>query len=372
MIRKILKLLWCLGFVLMLSSCSPGSKKDVAKEVKQNEEVTIKEITAGEEEKTEKTKTEASDLSKTESTKDEQIVKDELRDKDEQNDEVEQDDEVEQNDEGEQNDEEGLNDYDDAYVEKAFDGLTNTKADLGTEFILEKGDHTVESDVSSLESQIKALLATKQGNWSVYFKRMDSGESFVINDQKMVAASLIKLFVYGAVRQKIESGSLTTPYENTLRSMITVSDNTACNTLVDAVGGFDSINGFIQSIGCMNSQMNRKMLVQGTENYTSTKDCGQVLEMVLNGTYVSKTTSDQLLEALKSQTRTGKIPRGVPAGVQTANKTGELAGIENDAAIIFSNGGVYILCVMSENGSSGNQVSAIQEISSAAYQYMNP
>ncbi len=38
---------------------------------------------------------------------------------------------------------------------------------------------------------------------------------------------------------------------------------------------------------------------------------------------------------LKAQQLRSKIPDGVPSGVQTANKTGELDTVENDAAIVF-------------------------------------
>ena len=50
---------------------------------------------------------------------------------------------------------------------------------------------------------------------------------------------------------------------------------------------------------------------------------------------------------LKAQTRTSKIPAGVPDGVETANKTGELNTVENDAAIVFKKDAPYVLVVMS-------------------------
>lgn len=58
--------------------------------------------------------------------------------------------------------------------------------------------------------------------------------------------------------------------------------------------------------------------------------------------------SDQILDLLKQQQRRSKIPAGVPTGVTVANKTGELLTVENDAAIVFTKSGDYILTVMSE------------------------
>ena len=61
------------------------------------------------------------------------------------------------------------------------------------------------------------------------------------------------------------------------------------------------------------------------------------------------THSQDMLELLKAQERTGKIPAGIPDGVETANKTGELENVENDAAIVWAGEHPYIVCIMSSN-----------------------
>ena len=62
-------------------------------------------------------------------------------------------------------------------------------------------------------------------------------EAISIHDRAMVAASLIKLFVYGAARQKIESDksqeAVPASVEDDLRLSITISDNDACNRLIE-------------------------------------------------------------------------------------------------------------------------------------------
>ena len=110
--------------------------------------------------------------------------------------------------------------------------------------------------------------------------------------------------------------------------MINVSDNSACNNLISAVG-MSNVNEFAAKNGYKATQLNRKMLVSnGKENYTSAADCGKMLEKVLKGTYVSKHASERILEkGLKAQQRRSKIPAGVPSGVETANKTGELNNV---------------------------------------------
>ena len=66
----------------------------------------------------------------------------------------------------------------------------------------------VESAMTQLQQSVQAMVNSYSGVWSVYVKRLDTGESFVINDSSMVAASLIKLYVYGAIGQAEESGQI--------------------------------------------------------------------------------------------------------------------------------------------------------------------
>ena len=70
------------------------------------------------------------------------------------------------------------------------------------------------------------------------------------------------------------------------------------------------------------------------ENYTSVADCANFLKDIYNGKYAY---SSSMIDVLKQQQRTSKIPAGIPAGITTANKTGELSNVENDAAIIYAN-----------------------------------
>ena len=73
----------------------------------------------------------------------------------------------------------------------------------------------------------------------------------------------------------------------------------------------------------------------------------------------------------KAQERTAKIPAGVPSEVVTANKTGELDNVENDAAIIYGDNGAYILCViMNDLQDTARGREAIKKLSSDVYRYM--
>ena len=223
--------------------------------------------------------------------------------------------------------------------------------------------------MADLKTSLENEIASYSGQWSLYLRNVDTGEEIRINDQPMVAASLIKLYVAGAYMEKVESGDLSADHEPKMDIMLDRSDNDAANTLIDLVGK-DNINSFCQQHEFTSSQINRKMLeASSKENYTSTADCGEVLQEVLAGTYVSKSASEEILQDLQRQQRTSKIPAGVPSDVKTANKTGELDYVENDAAIVWAPAATYILCIMSSNADSMSGARQnIVNLSSEVYQ----
>ena len=90
-------------------------------------------------------------------------------------------------------------------------------------------------------------------------------------------------------------------------------------------------------------------------------------------TYVSADASERLENLMLDQEHRQKIPSGLPYGTVCANKTGELSDIQNDSAIVWSDGCDYVLIVMSEgNRSEGSAVREISNISSIVYDYFNP
>lgn len=234
----------------------------------------------------------------------------------------------------------------------------NTPDTLENEAVLEPpASNASDSGIgnaSSLDGPIQDLIAsqyTAGGSVAVSAGRISDGALSQVNNHSMQAASLIKLFVAGCMYETMGD---TSPYESQISSMISVSDNTACNSLVAVLGGGDAqagmavINEYCMNHGFSETHMGRLMLQPNDldDNYTSVQDCGNFLMSIYNGSLAG---SSQILQYMKQQERRSKIPAGVPSGVETANKTGELDFVENDAAIIFHPSGAYVLCVMSEN-----------------------
>lgn len=247
-----------------------------------------------------------------------------------------------------------------------------------------------DSSMDNLLNQVQSLLPTDNGTWSVYVCNLLKDSDGTINDTPMQAASLIKLYIMGAVYENygtIAQSHNSEEIDSNISAMISVSDNDAANTLVNWLGngndaaGMAKVNNFCQEHGFTSTQMNRLLLAgkENGDNYTSVKDCGTFLKQiyqVVNGTLPSSTlaNADAMYFQLKTQQRKNKIPAQLPEGVGTANKTGELDTVENDAAIIYdtAKGIDLVVCFMSQDlTDTGAAQSTIAVDARAIYGYYN-
>lgn len=225
---------------------------------------------------------------------------------------------------------------------------------------LEEMPATTEMPDTTLQEKVDSLYqsaAQYGGTWSI--GAIAPGEVVCVsaNRRAMPSASLIKLYVAACVQRDREKLAALEQYpgetDALFSKMLSQSDNDATNTLTrrlgggDAIAGMGVVNAYCKEQGYNDTTMGRLMLdfSSQTDNYTSVADCCAFLRGVLDGKVPG---ASNILTALKKQERTEKIPAGVPLGVQTANKTGELDTVENDAAIIWKGGRPYILCVMTD------------------------
>ena len=247
-----------------------------------------------------------------------------------------------------------------------------------------------DSRMDALLNQVQTLLPQDNGTWSVYVCNLLKDSDGTVNDTPMQAASLIKLYIMGAVYENYDSlaqSHSADTLDSNISAMITVSDNDAANTLVNWLGngddaaGMSVVNQFCQAHGFTSTQMNRLLLAssENGDNYTSAKDCGTFLKeiyQIVNGTISDSTlpNAEAMYYQLKMQQRKNKIPAQMPDGVHTANKTGELDTVENDAAIIFdtAKGIDLVICFMSQDlNDTATAQNTIATDARAIYGYYN-
>ena len=130
--------------------------------------------------------------------------------------------------------------------------------------------------------------------------------------------------------------------------MVSVSDNTAANILIDRLG-MDAINTECKALGLYKTVLGRKMLdfeakKAGRDNFTTAGDMALLLEALHSGAHLPYENRKRMMEILSSQKLNTKLPGLIPLldvdDVEQflAHKTGELPGNEHDVGIFFYGG----------------------------------
>lgn len=157
--------------------------------------------------------------------------------------------------------------------------------------------------------------------------------------------------------------------------MVVLSDNTATNVLIDAVG-MANVTSRMAALGLPETRLRRKMIdlgaaLRGDENVSTPAELARLLEIIYRGEGLKKESQEGLLAILKKSKATS-LRRGVPSAVAVANKPGTLDGVEVDAGIVYVERRPYILAVMTtylSDNAAGE--AAITSASRAAFEYFD-
>ena len=225
-------------------------------------------------------------------------------------------------------------------------------------------------EAAGLQAILDSFVQDRQEGWDVRVESLSADISAAASanapaEHGFVSASIIKLYIAGAVYEDIEEGGLDhDSVIDDLKRMLQRSDNSAANRLTRALGDGDAeaglarVTGFARSIGCQDTQHNRLMLdFNGKENYTSAKDCAIALRRIYEGQYVNSVWSAEMLSIMKGQVNHARINKYLPKGTVVADKTGTLYPQSNGGVgIVFSPKGDYIICMICNGYQNGDAV----------------
>jgi beta-lactamase class A len=203
-------------------------------------------------------------------------------------------------------------------------------------------------------------------------------------------ASVIKLTVMAEVEHQIEQGLLSLgtpltvgPEDDTCDSlpsgdtrptlhagdtqnvgflldvMITRSDNSATNTLIERVGRAN-VTSFMASIGVPGLQLHRKVYgcdpIEDTAwdgvhmNTMTALETAKLYQLVLDGGpgFMGEEARTRMQKTLSEQRYKGGIGKGLPEDALFMSKTGDTSSVTHDAGIILWRGRRYIVAAFTE------------------------
>lgn len=182
------------------------------------------------------------------------------------------------------------------------------------------------------------------------FRQVDAGERHFDDLVTMTASN----FSAGSgVLHEMHAG-LQVTVADLLYLMMSVSDNTATNVLID-MAGMDDVNALMRELGMTQSTLGRKM--QGhpaegrqQENWATPSEYAALIGNLLDRQVATTKSCDAMIAILEKQQNPRRIGRYVPEdGFRWGSKTGSIRGVVNDAGFITGSGGTVIVSVYCED-----------------------
>jgi len=201
------------------------------------------------------------------------------------------------------------------------------------------------------ERRFRAASTVKIPIMIQIFRRIERGE-----------LSLSQEYVVNADDHSVGSGvlhdmhdGLVVTIHDLLYLMMSISDNTATNILID-LAGMDEVNTVMQELGMAQSTLGRKM--QGkpaegkqAENWATPAEYASVVRKMLDGDAASADSCEQMVGILEQQQNTRRISRYLPdePGLHWGSKTGSISGVTNDVGFVMTDAGTVIISVFCED-----------------------
>jgi beta-lactamase class A len=194
------------------------------------------------------------------------------------------------------------------------------------------------------------------------FRELERGgrtrsEQFTLMDADKVAGT--------GVLGEFDAG-LEPTFIDLLRLMTVVSDNTATNVVIHALG-IGRVNALLRELGISDTELLRPITFELEDGRIpniglgTPADFAQLLRRLASNEVLSPSATAEVLAILRKQHYRDFIPRYLPVlssdrflasesrGVWVAGKPGMLPGVRNDVAIVGRDGPAYVLAVMTES-----------------------
>ncbi len=237
---------------------------------------------------------------------------------------------------------------------------------------------------TTLDARIRSELDGFKGKVCLFAKNLETGETYSVQgDERVRTASTIKIAVMIEAFARVAEGrgkwtdelvlsksaryggsgilpelsdGLRLTLQDCLRLMMTLSDNTATNMVLDYLGT-DSVNARMESLGLKETRLMRRVGGGGetTEGKiaankrfglgaSSPHEMVQLMERLERGEIVSPQASKEMIELMKREQSRNAIGRTIP-DVPMASKYGALDALRSCVAIVYTKQGRIAIAI---------------------------
>jgi len=246
---------------------------------------------------------------------------------------------------------------------------------------------TVSAAAQDLQKQLETLAASHQGKVAFFAKNLATGATVAVDADKPVqTASVIKLPLFLQAFEQVKAGKLhlddkveltkanqvagsgVLPFldpglkltlKDTLTLMIMLSDNTATNMSIDAVG-LKATNQMLADMGLKNTYFYKKVYKKAVEplpadfkqfglGKTTPREMAAVMEYIYNCKIDDQKLCDQMKFILRNQQYRAMIPRYIELPDTSedlsaiGDKIGALDAVRNDVAFVITPKGTIVI-----------------------------
>lgn len=248
---------------------------------------------------------------------------------------------------------------------------------------------TVPTTASDLQKKIEALAASYQGHVALYAKNLTTGETVSLDPERPVqTASVIKLPLMLQAFEQVKAGrlklsapvvlakgnqvpgsgilnlmdpGLTLSLKDTITLMMTLSDNTATNMVIDVVG-LPPTNEMLARMGLHNTYFYKKVFKpaegpmppdqkQFGLGKTTAEEMAKVMESIYRCDMGDGGLCLQMITIMRNQQYRDMLPRYLERADASedlsaiADKIGALDDVRNDVALVYTQRGPVIISI---------------------------
>lgn len=203
------------------------------------------------------------------------------------------------------------------------------------------------------------------------YRQLDNG--LVRRDERIPVRRSDQVAGSGVLQWFADGGTTMSPHDLAVL-MISLSDNTATNILIERVGGYPAVNRTMDSLGAPAIRLRRRMIqplesARGNENVATPLAAARLMARVHTCDLPFSRTACGEFRRILELPRSGPIPESVGAGVRVAWKSGSVEGVQTAWGLVDLPERPYVLAMMVTYGDDREAAAALRSLAAASWQY---